>query len=360
MAEQRPGAAAPESGGGTAYLELQIHPSDIQSGVRYLFLTRRQVTTVVGPLMAYLMFLGIGLSLVPGVLGDLLRSRQRAVLEQERDALGERLAPMVGQLEELEAQTGELRSQMDRVYLAYGLDPTSATAQGGYPAVVTEVPESTYQEGIQKGLELSARLDEQHRVLDVFLHEIQDFEQARTELTLTTPAVSPLKRDDYVLTSPFGMRRHPFTNTMQFHSGVDLAALTGTEILAPSDGLVVFAGLFPKRRSIAWWRYGNLVVLRHGEDFISIYAHCDRVLVQKGQRVEQGDVIATVGDTGFSTNPHLHYEIRRRSADGELEPVDPRIYMLNVALTASEKSLVARRESPSADQYEPLPRIIAR
>ena len=139
-----------------------------------------------------------------------------------------------------------------------------------------------------------------------------------------------------------------------------MAAPSGTPITAPADGVVVFAGRYPLRQSVSWWRYGNMVALRNGDRFITLFGHCDEINVRSGQKVKQGDIIATVGNTGWSTSPHLHYEIRRRSEDGDYEPVDPRIYILDHQWRDEEQLLVRARMAPDARNFEPLPRIIGR
>lgn len=125
------------------------------------------------------------------------------------------------------------------------------------------------------------------------------------------PAGSPLGGS--VLTSGFGMRRHPLFGGYRPHLGVDLAAPTGTPIFAPSDGVVGKAD----------WAggYGLLVALEHGKGIQSRYGHLSRLNVSAGQRVRKGDVIGYVGSTGRSTGPHLHYEIR---IDGR--PVQPDLH----------------------------------
>ncbi len=114
------------------------------------------------------------------------------------------------------------------------------------------------------------------------------------------------------LTSRFGERSDPFERTRRFHHGVDIAAPRGASIRAVEGGVVTAAG----RRS----GYGNVVIVKHPDGLETLYAHCDTVDVKVGQRVDADQTIATVGDTGRATGPHLHFEVRK---DGQA--VDPRL-----------------------------------
>jgi murein DD-endopeptidase MepM/ murein hydrolase activator NlpD len=107
-----------------------------------------------------------------------------------------------------------------------------------------------------------------------------------------------------VLISPFGERER------DQHEGIDLAAPEGTPVRAAAQGTVIFAGT---QRG-----YGNLVVVAHSEDLVTVYAHNQRNLVKKGARVGRGQQIARVGHTGNATGPHLHFEVRVRT-----HPHDP-------------------------------------
>lgn len=344
-------------------LEIQIHPSDIKRGVKYLFLTRLQLIGWGAVVLLWLAFVGVGAALAPDVIGGILRHREYRTLEASRARLGERLEGLEGRLDRLIERGEQLQLRMNKIYLAYGLTNDASIGQGGYPEAATPIvelpPTSPWRPQLEQASEAEARLREQVRVLEAFLDEIQSFEEAHLDQVSSTPSVSPLRGDSFRLTSPFGTRRSPFTKKVDFHAGIDLAALTGTAVYAPADGTVSFAGRYPLRRSVAWWRYGNLISLRHGDRFITLYGHLDEISVRQGQRVRQGDLIGTVGNSGWSTNPHLHYEVRRLDEEGEFRPVDPRIYMLDHRWTDEEQMLIRARSAPAAD-FEPLPRLIRR
>jgi murein DD-endopeptidase MepM/ murein hydrolase activator NlpD len=345
---------------GEPLLEIQVHPGDIRRRVRYFFLTRRQVRLTALGLVVYVGFIVANLVLLPRVLGDLFGRREYQALVVERSRQGDRLQQLISRLSTLGERSDELHVRMGRIFLAYGLESSASVGQGGFPLGERAVPDSIYAGVIREATALETRIDEQLRVLDTFFEEVQSFETAHGDQVRTTPSMTPIKSSDFVLTSPFGMRRSPFTKKSDFHAGLDMAASSGTEIRAPADGVVVFAGRYPLRQSVSWWRYGNLVALRNGDRFITLFGHCDEIKVRSGQRVSQGDVIATVGNTGWSTSPHLHYEVRRRDDSGSFEPVDPRIYILDHQWRDQEQLLVRARRAPEARQYEPLPSIIGR
>jgi murein DD-endopeptidase MepM/ murein hydrolase activator NlpD len=168
----------------------------------------------------------------------------------------------------------------------------------------------------------------------------------------TVPVRSPLRGEDVVLTSAFGSRRSPYTRAIELHSGIDLAAPVGTTIFSPAAGVVVWAGAVEASRRNDWWRLGQTVVLANGDTFRTIFGHCRTILVRPGARVAAGDPIATVGDTGWTSGPHLHYEIRRRSQAAWVA-VDPRDYMLDRPLEERDPAAIAR--GSNALEAQPLP-----
>ena len=117
------------------------------------------------------------------------------------------------------------------------------------------------------------------------------------------------------ITSPFGWRIHPVYGTRQHHNGIDIDVPVGTTVRAAASGKVYFTGDDPEG-------YGTMLILQHTDGYLTVYGHLSSILVSKGQYVEVGQPIAESGNTGVSTGPHLHFEIR----NGEF-PVDPQRYL---------------------------------
>ncbi len=155
---------------------------------------------------------------------------------------------------------------------------------------------------------LAAELEGLVPVLDGLGSRLDALEAVRGVL----PVMWPVELDAGVITSNWGWRHSPFGREWKFHAGIDIGADYGTPILATNDGLVVYAG----------WEngYGLMVDVDHGGGVLTRYGHAARLLVEPGDAVTAGDVIALVGSTGRSTGPHLHYELR---FDGEsVEPLE--------------------------------------
>ncbi len=141
------------------------------------------------------------------------------------------------------------------------------------------------------------------------------------------------------ISSVFGWRTHPITGDRRFHSGTDLAAPTGTPVLAAADGTVQAAN---------WMGgYGLTVIVNHASAQQTLYAHLSELFVQPGQRVEQGTVIGRVGSTGNSTGPHLHFEVRHLKPEGWVA-VDSGV-QLQVALNQLVQALQTARVTQEPD-----------
>jgi murein DD-endopeptidase MepM/ murein hydrolase activator NlpD len=114
------------------------------------------------------------------------------------------------------------------------------------------------------------------------------------------------------ISSEFGFRH--WGNRMKMHEGIDIATPVGTEVKAPAAGTVIFVGVKNG--------YGKTVMLDHGGNIQTLFAHNSKLLVKEGDQVEKGDVISLTGNSGHSTGPHLHYEVHKNG-----EPVDPATYI---------------------------------
>ncbi len=117
------------------------------------------------------------------------------------------------------------------------------------------------------------------------------------------------------LSSPLGWRHDPFQPFLwDYHWGIDIAAAIGTPVVASATGVVKYAALYAG--------YGGMIVIEHPGEWATVYGHLDRMTVRPSQPIAQGVVIGTVGNTGHSTGPHLHFEIRFHGI-----PVDPLRYL---------------------------------
>ena len=137
---------------------------------------------------------------------------------------------------------------------------------------------------------------------------MEEYKKAAAQLAAQSTYVGgkfmwPLPAANNVVTCPYGMRKHPITGKYKLHTGVDLRCSTGTKVYAANAGTVTTSGY-----SSAW---GNYIIINHGGGYTTLYAHLSRRSVAKGDKVKQGDVIGQSGNTGYSTAPHLHFEINK-------------------------------------------------
>lgn len=156
------------------------------------------------------------------------------------------------------------------------------------------------------------------------LHDATEFEEVsqqqlllflrdNKEAVLSTPSIWPTRGR---ITSPFGYRSSPTTGRRTLHKGLDIANKIGTPVIAPARGTVTFAG---------WDKaYGKSIIISHGNNIVTRYAHLNDIKVKQGQTVQRSEVIGALGNTGRSTGPHLHYEVMIGGV-----PVNPMRYILN-------------------------------
>ena len=135
--------------------------------------------------------------------------------------------------------------------------------------------------------------------------EIIELAKNKSKMLASIPAIQPVANKDLKrMTSGYGYRIHPIYKTRKMHYGMDYSAKVGTEIYATGDGII--SKVKRSKRG-----YGNYVKINHGFGYETLYAHMSRYIVKKGQKVKRGEVIGYVGNSGISTAPHLHYEVRK-------------------------------------------------
>lgn len=144
------------------------------------------------------------------------------------------------------------------------------------------------------------------------LKELREFLQAQKSVLLAIPSLWPVLGP---ITSPFGDARVNISSGgTRAHMGVDIGASTGTPVIAPGDGMITSAG----------WEaeYGRMVSIDHGHGFTTIFGHLKQMHVRTGDKVRMGQILGTVGTSGLTTGPHLHYEVRIYG-----RPVNPKLYL---------------------------------
>jgi len=219
---------------------------------------------------------------------------------------------------ELEAQLAEMNARikgMDATRQQMIQDQPLSPAGGIAPAVIP-VPVTPNAQGGQGGPMISQTVLPPDRSFAARIHQLElatlnvrahseqvsDQMQALQEYRLASPTGYPLPYQAMMTSAP-GFRLDPFTGLSSWHAGTDYGAYPGTPILATGDGYVVRAG----------WddEFGNVVEISHpGVNMVTRYAHAQDIYVKMGERVTKGQAIASVGSTGRSTGPHLHYEVR--------------------------------------------------
>ena len=142
--------------------------------------------------------------------------------------------------------------------------------------------------------------------------EVADLAKNKEKMLTSIPAIMPIALDELTrISSMFGYRIDPHYHTLRMHQGMDFTAKRGTPIHVTGDGVVL-------KVTKSWRGYGNNIIIDHGYGYRTRYAHLHKIGVKEGQKVTRGEIIGTVGNTGKSKGPHLHYEVHKNK-----RPIDP-------------------------------------
>tara|TARA_Y100001954_G_scaffold239636_1_gene317210 strand:+ start:49058 stop:49963 length:906 start_codon:yes stop_codon:yes gene_type:complete len=230
------------------------------------------------------------------------------------------------QLLSLSQKISSLQSNLDRirdfdsklrVMINLDQDGSQATAPQGGPANENfskgYLPLYRQELLARKMHEFLRQLNVEARLEEVKQQEIMHTLRSNQNILEATPSIWPTSG---WVTSGFAWRTSPFTGKREFHKGIDISAPRGTPVYAPARGSVSFTG-----RDGA---YGLSIRLKHNTSLTTRFAHLHRIAVKSGKTVTRGELIGYVGNTGRSTGPHLHYEVRLNGV-----PVNPKRYILN-------------------------------
>ena len=336
--------------------EIQFHGP--RGRVRYLTVTRLWLQLGLAVAAVFCAFFVNAVVAAPTVVRVELFRADHVELASARQRFGDRFEALAVRNREMQEVASNLDNRLCKVVLAYGVEGPAAE-DCGLPAELVAVPGAAITEeqvwAVRTAIEED--LDRVARRFASRLAAAVEVESSQPDLVEFTPSAAPLRGDDFVLVAPFGETTNRVTGAAEFHDGVDLAAPAGAPVRATAAGRVTFAGggaaLGP-----AWRRYGRVLGIRHGDGFITIFGHLEATEIRAGQSVERGQRIGTVGATGWSVEPNLHYGVLRRRSDGSYEPVDPRIHILDYRWD-NEQALVSDLVS-APDGSPPLPATLLR
>jgi murein DD-endopeptidase MepM/ murein hydrolase activator NlpD len=288
--------------------------SDRLAKARSLTLSARHVLASLG--VAALVLLALTVSLywlslrfaseikIP-LVHQLVLAVQKGEAERAREFMQQNLNAMAVKIGEMQAQLTRLDALGERLSALAGIRPqefrfSETPGLGGAQSTLLPPQNLTLTQFNEKVASLSRQMESRTDMLGLL--EAQLFEQAVKKKAMPTmmPVSAPFNA------SGFGMRIDPFTGQQAMHEGIDFITDTGTPVVAAAGGVVQFAGFHPQ--------YGNMIDIDHGNDLVTRYAHLSRVLVKEGDLLTRGRRIAESGNTGRSTGPHLHFEVRFRGA----------------------------------------------
>lgn len=274
-------------------------------------LLRNSVYGAAAVLLVALFVAGHYFSLIGAASENSVLKEQNAQLRSQILLVQEKVAHISATLDRVERFDAKLRSAVTQLQ-----DPDRNLAIGPIGGVDPEVPipgpapaaeaNLTALPGRLSSLETETSRQEQS------LRELQEYFDDQRSLLASTPSIWPTHG---WVTSDFGTRLDPYSAERRMHQGMDIATPHGQPIHTPSDGTVVFIG--------TEGGYGKVLVIDHGYGVKTRYGHLSEINVRLAERVKRGDRIAAVGNTGRSTGPHLHYEVRVNGI-----PENPRKFIL--------------------------------
>lgn len=290
---------------------------------------------LIGKVLALFALIGVGYAVADYIHMRSLRSTYLQALQNERALKGEARI-LMSSLDEVRSSLRKVKDYSAKLSEMISFRASSITKKAGLTSVTSSVNDQSLGmtqtiDQIQKNSAVPgtvdidrlvfkpvfARLDSISLASQKGVFELQQVISRLSQQKILLASIPSMTPVDGWITSGFGQRSSPFTGEPAIHRGIDVAAPMGTPIYAPADGVVVFSGT---RNG-----FGNFVLVAHGYGVVTGYGHNAQNLVSPGQVIHRGDQLATVGRSGRSTGPHLHYEV---SINGRT--VDPMKFILNI------------------------------
>ena len=243
-------------------------------------------------------------------------------LKKENNLLISQYTLLNNKIDEIDSVFKEINVKDDNIYRTiFGNDPLPITIrEAGFGGVNRYRALEGYDnsELVLKTAKNADKLLSKMNVQEQSYEEIMQSAYLNIKKLRSIPAIQPIENKDLRrIASGFGMRLHPILRYRKMHQGMDFTAPRGTNVYATGYGVV-------KKVTYSRRGYGNCIIIDHGFGYETVYAHLKKILIEKGDKVKRGETIGLVGSSGFSTGPHLHYEIHR---DGI--PVNPVNYYFN-------------------------------
>ena len=280
----------------------------VEHGFRYW--VRQTGIYILAGIVIGILFLYLFLTFFPS-------PREKQLL-REKASLESQLEVLNSQVDQMQVVMTDLQQRDDNLYrVLFGAEPIPLSVRQGAQRKIDYYEQLAQMTNSELAADLALKVDLLEKEIYVQAKSYDEVAQMAKEQEIrmeNIPAIQPVMNKDLKrVASGYGMRIDPVYHVRKFHQGMDFTAPTGTEVFATGNAKVDFAG----------WKqgYGNTVILDHGYGYKTLYAHLYKILVRKGQKVRRSDIIALVGNTGKSTGPHLHYEVRLNN-----KPVDPRNY----------------------------------
>ena len=223
---------------------------------------------------------------------------------------------LAARLRQLQQQMAELEKRDNEVYRSiFEANPLPDSARAKLTEKSKEIAKVNVMSDNQLSKDIAAQLNNISARIEYQRNSYLSIEKLirnQDEKLSSMPAIQPVSVKDLVRISDFfGFRRDPFNRSVKYHHGIDFSGPIGSPIYATGDGVVVECGY-------SFFGYGNQIIIDHGFGYKTRYAHLHKINIKEGQKVTRGQIIATLGNTGRSTGPHLHYEVLHRG-----KPVDP-------------------------------------